>query len=155
MEVKKNEKEVDKNNKLFTWKEESQKILLLKEVIIEEPYIFKEGSKERGAAWTSIAKRLEKAGLKVTQRSVRDKFSKLLKDFQTREKEEQKASGVEVEFGEVEQLLTDITERMEEESEKRVKKDKTEKECAEEMRRKATESLSKTRKRSAGENRYI
>ena len=38
--------------------------------------------------WTEIAERLAGCGLKVTQRSVREKFDKLMKDFLKKESEE-------------------------------------------------------------------
>lgn len=62
--------------------------MLLTEVIITEPYQLKAGTKERGSAWTEIAKRLAGCGLKMTQRSVREKFDKLMKDFLKKESEE-------------------------------------------------------------------
>ena len=50
-------------------------------------------------------------GCKVTQRSVREKFDKLMKDFLKKESEEKNQSGVDVEYGELDQSLQDIKER--------------------------------------------
>ena len=45
-------------------------MFLLWEVIIQEPYKFKVGSKERGAAWTATASELEGGfGMKVNHSS--------------------------------------------------------------------------------------
>ena len=82
--------------------------MLLTEVITIEPYQFKAGTKERGSAWTEIAERLAGCGLKVTQISVREKFDKLMKDFLKKESEEKKQSGVDVEYGELDQSLQDM-----------------------------------------------
>ena len=141
--------------RLFIWKDNHEK-LLVEEVLATEPYQFKIGSKERGAAWTQIAESLSASGLRVTQRSVREKFDRLLKGFNRKEAEEKRAS-VDVEYGELERGLLDIKERMaelEEQRENEDKKQKKDKASAEEMRKQATENLSETRKRrtSAGES---
>ena len=139
------------SRELFIWKIEHEKMLLT-EVITIEPYQFKAGTRERGSAWTEIAERLAGCGLKVTQRSVREKFDKLMKDFLKKESEEKKQSGVDVEYGELDQSLQDIKERMAEFEELREgeeQKQKKEKAAAEEMRRQATEKLSETKKRKA------
>lgn len=139
------------SRELFIWKTEHKKMLLT-EVITSEPYQFKAGTKERGSTWTEIAERLAGCGLKVTQRSVREKFDRLMRDFLKKESEEKKQSGVEVEYGELDQTLQDIKERMAEFEELREgeeQKQKKEKAAAEEMRRQATEKLSETKKRKA------
>ena len=139
------------SRELFIWKIEHEKMLLT-EVITTEPYQFKAGTKERGSAWTEIAERLAFCGLKVTQRKVREKFDKLTKDFLKKESEEKKQSGVDVEYGELDQSLHDLKERMAEFEELREgeeQKRRKEKAAAEEMRRQATEKLSETKKRKA------
>ena len=126
--------------------------MLLTEVITIEPYQFKAGTKERGSAWTEIAERLAGCGLKVTQRSVQEKFDKLMKDFLKKESDEKKQSGVDIEYGELDQSLQDIKERMAKVEELRdgeEQKQKKEKVAAEEMRRQVTEKLSETKKRKA------
>ena len=66
---------------MFLWKEVHEKSLIT-EVLTVESHQFKHGTKERGAAWTAIAERLYKMnmGFKVSQRSVREKFEKMMKD---------------------------------------------------------------------------
>lgn len=139
------------SRELFIWKTEHKKMFLT-EVITSEPYQFKAGTKERRSTWTEIAERLAGCGLKVTQRSVREKFDRLMKDFLKKENEEKKQSGVDVEYGELDQTLQDIKERMAEFEELREgeeQQQKKEKAAAEEMRRQATEKLSETKKRKA------
>ena len=131
---------------LFIW-HKNQISMLLREVFSEEPYKHAVGSMSRGAVWSAIAGNLLHQGLKVTQRTVREKFDKLYKDFKEREKEERLASGVEVEYDEDYQALTEINDRIAEWVEIRQEKEKTEKAVAEEMRRRATEKLSVTSKR--------
>ena len=81
------------SRELFIWKTEHEKMLLT-EVITSEPYQFKAGTKERGSTWTEIAERLAGCVLKVTQRSVREKFDRLMRVFLKKESEEKKQSGV-------------------------------------------------------------
>ena len=63
---------------LFIWKRLHEEYLV-QEVLSIETYQYKTGTK--GAAWTLIADSLVARELKVTQRSVREKFEKLLKEF--------------------------------------------------------------------------
>ena len=72
---------------LFIWKRKHE-AMLLREVLVEEPHKYRPGSKERGTSWTKIAEHLQESGMKVTQRSAREKFDKLYQDFKKRENEE-------------------------------------------------------------------
>ena len=85
---------------------------------------------------------------------MRERFDKLVKEFKCKEATESRASGVDVEFTQRDKAMTDILERMSEcemtmDSQKQ--KEKQERETAEEMRRRATERFSETRKRQSGE----
>ena len=86
--------------------------LLLKEVVLEEPFKHNNGSKEKGASWSKIADVLTQHGMKVTQRSVRERFDKLYSDFNEREREEKQAGGIDVEYGDNHKALTEIHERV-------------------------------------------
>ena len=66
--------------------------------------------KARGLSWDKIAKTLANEGMKVTKRSVRKRFTKLYEDFLEKEKKEKRDSGVDVEYNENQQLLTDYHE---------------------------------------------
>ena len=97
---------------IFVWREKHE-MFLLREVIIHEPYKFKVGSTERGATWTVIASELEGGlDMKVNQRSVREKFNRMIEGFKKKEAVEQRASGVDVEYNEKDQALLDILKRM-------------------------------------------
>ena len=86
---------------------------------------------------------------KVTQSSVRDKFSKIIGNFRKKEAREVKAFGVDVEYDEIAKvLITDIKNRMDEgalslqnNSAKKKKKAQEEKSQADDMRKKATAIL--------------
>ena len=138
---------------MFVWKEAHEKALIT-EVLTEEPHQFKQGTKERGAAWTAIAERLNEMnmGFKVNQRSVREKFEKMMKDYEKKERMEKGASGVSVQYNGIHRSLEDIKGRIAELNEvqqiesQRKKKDKS---SAEEMRKKAMEKYSATKKRQS------
>jgi hypothetical protein len=105
---------------VFTFKTTHDEVLLT-EVATIEPYKFKAGTKERGNSWREISERLNmntRLGFKTTQRSVRNRFEKLMEDFERKEKE--KASGVDVEYTQIDQALQDIKERIAEVQEEQV-----------------------------------
>ena len=90
--------------------------------------------------------------MKVSQRSVRERFEKIMKEFKAKEAKEVQASGVDVEYTERDKLLTDIVVKMEEFEEAMEKvrgKEKKDRESAEEMRKRAVEQLGETRRRHA------
>ena len=60
-------------------------VLLCREVLIEEPYKHKHGSRDRGQKWDRIAETLndvENLNFVVDQRAVRDRYIKIEKAFQ-------------------------------------------------------------------------
>lgn len=132
---------------LFIWKRHHD-LLLLKEVVLEEPFKHNNGSKEKGASWSKIADALTQHGMKVTQRSVRERFDKLYSDFKEREREEKQASGIDVEYDDNHKALAEIHERVLELKEERHDKETQEKATAAEMRKRATERLSVKKRRS-------
>ena len=142
---------------VFTWKKQ-HKLALLREILVAEPYQHKIGSKERGASWASVAENLNRSGqeFRVNNRSVREKFTKLLEEWLKTEKDESLASGIEgKEEDEYELAMADIHQRIEEVREgwtKHAEKEKQEKEKATETRKKATERIGETIKRKKGES---
>ena len=74
---------------LFVWREHHE-MCLLRKVLTHEPYRFRFGSEERGAAWTAIACQLEDMGMKVNQRSVREKFTRMMTSFKKKEAQEKR-----------------------------------------------------------------
>ena len=102
-----------RKQKVFRWKRHHN-ILLLKEVLSLEPYRFNKGSKERGEIWNQIASNLNgipDSGLNTTQRGVRTQYDKLIEDFVKKEREEKKATGIDADYDELDQLLNDTYER--------------------------------------------
>ena len=81
--------------------------------LVLEPHQFRTGA-ERGAVWITIAENVKAFDMKVSQRSVRERFEKIMKEFKAKEGKEVRASGVDVEYTEHDKLLTDIVEKMEE-----------------------------------------
>ena len=132
---------------VFTWKKDHD-ILLAREMLVEVPHPFKAGTKERGRKWEEIALNLVKAGLKVTKRSVRERFEILYSEFKQRENDENKASGINFEYDELHKALTDINDKIHDYEEEQSEKETKEKAQAEDMRKKATEKLSETKKRN-------
>ncbi|XP_065063707.1 uncharacterized protein LOC135690167 [Rhopilema esculentum] len=147
---------------VFIWKNVHDECLVT-ELLVVEPYNHKPGSKERGLAWKQIAENLNsipEQDFRVTARSVRDRFLKLLENFKKNEVAEKRASGIQgVEYNNLYHGMLDISERMEEaqlswaEAKDRIKvnEDKENKK-AEDMRMKAVERLGETRKRKEEED---
>ena len=80
--------------------------------------------------------------MKVTQRSVRERFDKLYSDFKEREREKKQANGIDVEYNDNHKALRGIHERVLELEEERQDKETQEKAATAEMRKRATERLS-------------
>lgn len=88
---------------------------MLREVRQKEPYIERIGSKEAGQKWSEIAAVINShadfAIMPRDQRSVRERFNKLLTDFNKKMQNEKKASGiVPDDLSEVDQILEEIQE---------------------------------------------
>ena len=132
-------------------------ILLCREVVVNDPYEFKTGSRERGQCLDKIAdilNAIQNPWFKVDQRSIRDRLKKLLKAFITKKNAEERASGINPEYSELDDLLNDINERKHEgeirenqNSEEKNKKVDKERAEAEQVRRMSMERLSETKKR--------
>ena len=142
---------------VFVWRKH-HKVALLREILVVEPYVHKVGSKERGNAWTLIAENLNSTehGFKVSIRSVREKFSKLYEEWLKKERDEEKASGIEgTDEDEFEMVMRDVHERMEEVKEewnKGSEKVAEEKQMAIDMRKTATERIGQTKRRKSMED---
>ena len=141
----------------MTWTEEHD-TLLCREILVEEPFSYRHGSRERGKCWDRIAESLNKIELpkfSVDQRAVRDRYVKLERAFKRKTREELRASGIAPdEPTELDQALEEINARSENAEQERdanreakQQEMEREKETAETMRRRAMESLSQTRSR--------
>ena len=105
-----------KKAKKFRWKS-THDISLLIEVISTEPYRWRHGSRERGDAFRRVAESLKlipNSGfpISLSQRGVRTRFFELLDAFKKQESIEARATGIDAEYDEKSQLLTDIHSRM-------------------------------------------
>lgn len=81
----------------FRWNE-AKSTLLLRELYSSEPFLYKVGSKEAGQKWTEVAEKLNCYSLfrdmPRDQRSVREQFNKLLKDYKNKKNKEERAIGI-------------------------------------------------------------
>ena len=88
---------------------------MLREAVTSEPYNFKPKSSERGKVWESIAtylNSLKTPEFRVTARAVRDRYALLISRHKLKQREEEKASGIDVpELTELDALLEEIRER--------------------------------------------
>ena len=125
---------------------------MLREAVTSEPYNFKPKSTERGKVWESIAAYLNSQKtpeFRVTARAVRDRYALLISRHKLKQREEEKASGIDVpELTELDALLEEIREREKSAEEKsdalrneRKAKDEKEKAKAEEIRQAALQTI--------------
>ena len=138
----------------MVWQDQHD-LLLLREILAQELWKFKQGSVERGKCWDLIAdtlNTLEDTGFRVDKRSVRDRFGLLRSKYDKKIKDEEKASGISPEPTEVDDAMCDILKRFEE-AEEDHQKEKKRKETenvqqAQDMRRTSMERLGETSKRN-------
>ena len=145
-----------KKRSIMIWTEDKDD-MLLREVMLFEPFKFKPRTKERGTAWKAIADNLNKydsALFKVDQRSVRERFGILKARVESKNREELGATGIAPDVTAVDQAMEDIIERIkeyekqhEEEDSSKIEKNEKEKEAAADMRLKALETFSVSKKR--------
>ena len=142
------------------WTEEHD-ILLLREILLYEPYNQRKGSVERGKVWDLLAESLNKINnplFRVTGRSIRDHLKTLIDNFKRKQREEEKASGINPDETELDIALRDIIDRFNEAetehsrqvTEKKVKQDNDVKKAME-MRKRSMETLSESMERSPPE----
>lgn len=131
-------------------------------MLASNPYQFQSGSRERGKALTQIAdtlNQLAKPTFKLDQRAVRDHIAKLLRSFNLKNKQEEKASGIDVETTECDVLCEEILE-LKKESELKEQNDQIckskqiaeDQKSADSIRRKSLETWHQTRKRESCES---
>ncbi|CAH3192046.1 unnamed protein product, partial [Porites evermanni] len=105
---------VTSKSRYFVWTEDHD-VLMLREAVTSEPYNFKPKSTERGKVWESIAaylNSLKTPEFRVTARAVRDRYALLISRHKLKQREEEKASGIDVpELTELDALLEEIRER--------------------------------------------
>ena len=125
-------------------------VLLCREILVEEPYKFKHGSRDRGKKWEKIAQNLnavDRLYFSVDQRAVRDRFMKIERAFKRKIAKEGRTPTGNPFPTEIDQLMEDITEFSEAAHEKlameeeRLQSGKREKVSTEPAKRKAVEKL--------------
>ena len=90
------------------------------------------------------------SGLNTTQRGVRTQYDKLIEDFVKKEREEKKATGIDADYDELDQVLNDTYKRASDaaadlarQAEEKKKSTCDEKQQAEDIRTQATERQQK------------
>ena len=131
-------------------------VVLLKEVILYEPYQYKMRTKESGNAWKAIADTLSNCQPIFTHvwldpRSCRERFNLMKSKREMELKREEKASGISPEDIEKNRALDELIERIREFGELTLAKTETDaaidKKAGEDIRLQAMESLGESRKR--------
>ena len=140
------------------WKEEHD-VLLCREILVSQPFKFKERTVERGKIWDEIANRLNNCHtlkFRVNKRSVIEQFKLIKETFKRKIQDEEKASGIDVEpASELEQALEGICALEEslpvEVMDSKQAKAEANKLKAEEIRQKEMESFGQTKAREGQE----
>ena len=136
-------------------------VIFVCEILHLAPWLHRYGTTERGEVWSKIADNLnavEKPSFKVTQRSVRDRYSHTEKNHKTKVAHEERASGICLEESEVDQAMEEIiqlfedhdreNEKLSDEKKKKAEEDVTKEE---EMRRQSLETFKETQRRKESE----
>ena len=131
--------------------------MLVREILLFEPFKFKQRTKERGNAWKMVADNLNEMDpekFKVDQRGVRERFAVLKAHLEAKSREELRASGISPDHTALEQAIEDIIEQIREYEEKQAEEDcskneksEREKEAAKDMRSQALETFAESKKR--------
>ena len=133
-----------------------------RQILAEEPYRYKAGTRDRGQAWERIANNLNgncaDCQFVVNQRGVRYRYSIMEKAFKRKMAAEERASGITAESTELDQAVEGIIGRsegaqteIERSEENRKKQTEADKETAESIRKDSMERLAETREREIGE----
>ena len=136
---------------------ENHDILLLREILAAQPWTHRHGSVEQGQCWDGISMLLttiENPVFKVSTRSVRDRYTLLVKKYKARRSAEEKAR-ISPDHTEIDDAIQDLLEQFEEADNCR-KVDKNEKAgeqlaAAQEIRNASLETFSQTVKRKESE----
>lgn len=141
--------------KPMEWTEDHD-ILLMREMMVSDLFLYKKGSPNRGLVWDSIVENLNKIktpvfGLK-DKRSVRDRWTLLKTKYKKKSNEEEAASGIEVDdLSERESMIEELCEKEESFVDVDSARKQKEKTNAEDIRMKALERVAETKKRKSCE----
>ena len=91
-------------------------LALLKEIVVDNPFIYRHGSTERGKVWDRIAAALSINGNGTTfiQRTVRDKYRSLATKHRVNGNKERAASGISPEETDIEKEIRELIEQLQE-----------------------------------------
>ena len=135
----------------MVWNNEKD-IMLMREMLGQDIFVHKAGSRERGNIWQLIATTLNSLeGFTVTSRSCRDHFLAISRKYTVQNNKDERLTGVGGdELGEFETLIGDLIQQSKESDEK-IQNDaenkNADRETAIEMRKTAMERIGQTRKR--------
>ena len=135
-------------------------VMLLREMIARDLFSFKKGSVARGERWEAITAKLNQVKIPrfhlKDKRAVRDRWVLLQKKYKTKMREEEAATEISVdEQSEIDVLLEELVEKEESLSkleDAQSRKQKEDKSKAENIRQKALERYSETKKRQSTQN---
>jgi len=139
---------------------EDHDVILLREILASDLFSFKKGSVVRGERWESITEKLNQVKtlsfhLK-DKRAVRDRWVLLQKKYKAEMHQEETASGISVDdMSEIDVLLEKLAgkeENLNKVGDAQSRKQKEDKSKAEDIRQKALERYSETKKRKSTEN---
>ena len=129
--------------------------MLCREILVVDPFTgTKKSTVARGTKWEQVAENLNKIQqvyFKVDKRAVRDRYNILSKDLRKKLRTEKKESGIETYMSDVERALEDLIEREEAAETDQKTKGNQDRENAEDIRKKAMESLGQMKKRKTDE----
>lgn len=134
------------------WTDEKDTILG-RELLLADPFQFKEKTRERGQGWQAIADKLNnitETSFSVSARAVRERFTLLQSRWKKKERMELNGSGISPEVTELDILLEEIILKIKEHErtfDKKNEKQEQEKEAAQDMRQAAMETFQETKKR--------
>ena len=139
---------------------EDHDVHLLREILASDLFSFKKGSVARGERWESIAETLNEVKtlsfLLKDKRAVRDRWVLLQKKYKAKMHQEETASGISVDdMSEIDVLLEELVgkeESLNKVGDAQSRKLKEDKSKAEDIRQKALERYSGTKKRKSTEN---
>ncbi|CAH3184209.1 unnamed protein product [Porites lobata] len=123
------------------WTDEHD-VLMLREMVVSDVFSFKKGSVSRGDAWDSIAEKLNQIDSPQfrikDKRGVRERWVLLRRKFRSKIREEEAASGV---------VLIEREDTIKPDDNRLSVQQKNDKDKAEDIRKKAMESMGETKKR--------
>ena len=137
-------------------------VMLCREVDFVNPFQYKQRTQESSKAWDEVTANLQKHGLTVNKRAVRDKYYKLKDSVIKKNRSEEKASGIAPELtgtqAELTQIIEDLTE-VENDSKEILTQQQQKEEKKQldgvEMRKRALETFTETNKRYANSQIFI